>query len=62
MSDSDWHGLIILGIAALLAIWIAVSEIRSYLRCRDLRAQIKLLEHLEALSAQTHHRVQGTNL
>jgi len=59
MSDDAWNPLYLAAAIAMVILWLATNEVRSYLRRRDLRAQLRLLDHLQALSCQHQHTKQG---
>ena len=52
MVDSDMSALIVLFLPALFLLWLLVEGARHYLRCRDLRAQIRLLDTLQMSEGQ----------
>jgi len=62
MNDGDYHGLIVLALAALLAICFLASEARGYLRRRDLRAQLRLLDRLQGTDTVRRNSIEdGTS-
>ncbi|BAT19662.1 hypothetical protein [Asaia bogorensis] len=59
MSDNAWNALYLATAITMVILWFATTEVRSYLRRRDLRVQLRLLDHLQALSCQHQHTKQG---
>jgi|GEM_PF-4777383 len=59
MSDDAWNALYLAAAITMAILWFATTEVRSYLRRRDLRVPIRLLNHLQALSGQHQHTKQG---
>ncbi len=59
MSDDAWNALYLAAAIAMVTLWLGATELRSYLRRRDLRAQLRLLDHLKTLGCQHQHTKEG---
>lgn len=52
MVDSNVSAIVVLFFPVFVLLWLLVEGARHYLRCRDLRAQIRLLDTLQMSEGQ----------
>ncbi|GAB6854204.1 hypothetical protein [Asaia astilbis] len=57
MTDSNFRAILVLTLLAAFLIWSLIVTGRHYLRCRELAAQLRILETLSTPS--THYRSAG---